>query len=536
MLDFKQQYPELVLQTANGNPALNRFSEFSEALIQAQLHLLDLKTAAAEAKAAGGDPDALKRVVDRFQLSTTVTAETDPALLAEYRAARLRLDDLMTELGPNHQSVQEAARHLGGVQAELQRASFDAANSYVAIIQGALTAAQQRVAQLETAVDGERRSATKMNLKQEQFEQLAQTADRIEKSMDLLDGRMGEIDVTADVGALTVSVLETATPGGSPVRPKAAQVAGIGLLAGLMVGIGGALLRDLMDQRLRTTEEISTLLRLPVLGAVPFNLSSKTSRHESAMELHLRPRSQASEAYRTVRTAIHFGASDERPSKTILVTSPQPGDGKSTMASNLAIGIAQAGRRVLLIDADCRRPMQHELFRVDDKIGLSNILMGDAVTDGVVQKTGVDRLDILVCGPLPDNPAELLNGQKFLDVLKEASEVYDQVVIDSPPVMAVADARIIAASCDVTILVLRAGASTRKMAERALEALESVGAAVLGVVVNAVPRGNDGYGYYYHRYSYGNGNGKHPGNGNGHGNGGSDLASTTVVAQGTLED
>jgi len=228
----------------------------------------------------------------------------------------------------------------------------------------------------------------------------------------------------------------------------------------------------------------------------------------------------------------------------LLVTSPSPGDGKTTMASNLAIAIAQSGRRVLLIDADTRKPMMHKIFNLSDEVGLSSVLLGEAKLDQAIQKVAAPNLEVLPCGPLPPNPSEILNSQGFLDLVNSLCLQYDQIVIDSPPVEPVTDARILAASCDTTVLVLRAEKSTRRLSAHARDALIGVGANLLGVIVNAVPRGQGGYTYYsgygYYHYGYGqrhsgnngssssngqsngsgsNGNGHTNGNGNGNGNG-----------------
>jgi capsular exopolysaccharide synthesis family protein len=258
---------------------------------------------------------------------------------------------------------------------------------------------------------------------------------------------------------------------------------------------------------------------------------NKAAASERGQEIQLRPRSDVAEAYRTVRTAIYFGGVDSKSPKTILVTSPAPGDGKSTLISNLAIAIAQAGRRVLLIDADTRRPMQHKMFKMAESPGLSSVLIGKCKFADAVQKTSIDKLEILQCGPLPHNPAEILNSQAFLDLLHEVSGIYDQVLIDSPPVMPVTDARILAASCDATVLVVRAEKSTRRLAEHARDAIVGVGGSLIGVVVNDVPRGQAGYGYYYYGYGrYGYTYGSN-GTANGKRNGETIKVSAAVVGQ-----
>jgi capsular exopolysaccharide synthesis family protein len=239
-----------------------------------------------------------------------------------------------------------------------------------------------------------------------------------------------------------------------------------------------------------------------LLGVVP-QMASKNPRGQC---VHLEPRSAVAEAYRTVRTAVHFGAGESV--RTILVTSPAPGDGKSTTASNLAITLAQAGHRTLLMDADLRKPTQHKIFDLGDSDGLSSVILGQKKLREVIRHSPVVRLDVLPCGPCPQNPSEIIAGSRFAQIIRALIEGYDRVVIDSPPVMAVTDARILAASADATVLVLRTNRSTRKGSRLALEALLSTGANVLGTVVNAMPQQAGVYARYgvygvYGAYGYG---------------------------------
>jgi len=274
------------------------------------------------------------------------------------------------------------------------------------------------------------------------------------------------------------------------------------LVLGLMLGGGLALLRDWMDHRLRSAEEISAILGVPVLGTVP-SMSRRLSIVERGCKVHLESKSSASEAYRTIRTSIFFGV-PKGEAKTILITSPGPGEGKTTLVSNLAIAMAQAGQKTLIIDADFRKPMQHEIFKADDSKGLSALLAGIVSLDDAIQPAGVDGLDLLTCGPDVPNPSEMLNSEAFSKMLKSLSEKYDRIVIDSPPVMPVTDAQILAALCDITLLILRAEQSSRKASQQARDGLLGVGARILGAIVNDVSRRNGRYGYYsgYGNYGY----------------------------------
>jgi len=211
--------------------------------------------------------------------------------------------------------------------------------------------------------------------------------------------------------------------------------------------------------------------------------------------VRLKPRSVAAEAYRTIRTAVFFGVPKDE-AKTILVSSPSAGDGKSTLASNLAIAIAQAGQKALVIDADFRRAVQHTIFGLHNTIGLSSVCAGAARLDEAIVDGPVHGLGVLPTGPEVPNPAEVLNSNTFMEMLNNLCKCYDRVIIDSPPVLAVTDSQILAALCDITILVLRAEKSTRRVSQDAFDGLASVGGHVLGVVLNDVSRKRHRYGYY----------------------------------------
>jgi len=213
---------------------------------------------------------------------------------------------------------------------------------------------------------------------------------------------------------------------------------------------------------------------------------------------------------------VFFGVPKDE-AKTIVVTSPAPGDGKTTLVSNLAIAMAQAGQKTLILDCDFRKPMQHSIFKIDNEKGLSSVFAcphvsrrqpgrraGSITLDQAIRRGPVEGLDLLPCGPEVPNPSELLNSKVFVEILEELSQRYDRVIIDSPPAIPVADSQILGAICDITLLVLRADISTRSLSQRAMNSLLSIGARVLGAVVNDVSRTGGRYGYYgdYEYYNY----------------------------------
>lgn len=332
---------------------------------------------------------------------------------------------------------------------------------------------------------------------------------RAERICEILDDRIKEFNVTEDVGALNISVLEVARPADSPSKPQKAKIMGMALVLGLVFGGGLAFLRESLDYRLRSPEEISAVLGVPVLGVVPA-MSKKQSLIARGQKVHLEPKSIVAEACRTIRTAVYFGVPNGE-AKIILVTSPDAGDGKTTVVSNLAIAMAQAGQKTLVIDGDFRKPTQHRIFEIDNEKGMSSMLAGAHTEDGAIRQGPVAGLDLLPCGPEVPNPAEILNSTTFAQTLKKLSEQYDRVIVDSPPVGPVADAQILAAVCDTTLLVLRAEKSTRKHSQQARDSLQSVGGHILGVVVNDVSRKHGRYGYYGYGYYGGYGHYGHYG-------------------------
>ena len=212
------------------------------------------------------------------------------------------------------------------------------------------------------------------------------------------------------------------------------------------------------------------------------------------------PKSVTAEAYRILRTNLQFASPDQRL-ETILITSPGPGEGKSTVTANLATSLAQAGLQVIAVNADLRRPALHQFFQVRNTLGLTSVLVGQTTLDEALQQTMVPRVRVLASGQIPPNPSELLGSRRMQAVLNELRERADLVLIDAPPVVAVTDAGLLARLVDGCLLVISIGKTPRDMAVSAKEQLEQVGARVLGVVANRVDRAAGGYYYYYYHQS-----------------------------------
>jgi capsular exopolysaccharide synthesis family protein len=270
----------------------------------------------------------------------------------------------------------------------------------------------------------------------------------------------------------------------------------LGLFGGLVMGIGLAFFVDYLDSRVKNPEEIRQALGLSFLGLVPALREHDLEAGKSPLISNRVPQNFA-EAFRGIRTSVMFSSAEEGP-RSVLVTSTQPTEGKSVVAVNLAMALAQGGQRVLLIDGDMRKPQVHQLMEMKQDPGLSSLLVGKAKANEVVHKAGVTNLWVLPAGPCPPNPAELLGSTRFRDLLKLLLGHFDYVVIDSPPVMAVTDATVIAHRTTGVVFVVRSEQVNRHMARTAIERLVASKATVLGAVLNrADVRKNP---YYYSQY------------------------------------
>jgi len=285
--------------------------------------------------------------------------------------------------------------------------------------------------------------------------------------------QLKQAQLVSDYSSITAQVLNP--PSAAPGRPMAAIILLAALLCGCGLGVGCAFVADMFDARIRTLPEIRKALDLAVLGLIP-QLSAEDG--ESAGEIglisHAQPRSRIAESYKSIRTNLEFHRRNRRI-QVIQVTSPHSGDGKSTSASNLAISLAHAGRKVLLIDADLRRPSQHHIYGVRREFGLVHILNDSLPLSRVVQSTSIDNLDLISAGPDASNPAELLASQRFGEFVQALRDIYEVIIIDSPPLLAVTDPCVIGAVVDGIVLVVRATAIKRHEAEQTVELLRSLG-------------------------------------------------------------
>ncbi|MDO5498151.1 MAG: polysaccharide biosynthesis tyrosine autokinase, partial [Propionibacteriaceae bacterium] len=291
--------------------------------------------------------------------------------------------------------------------------------------------------------------------------------------------------------AVQATVIAPALTPERPTSPRVAQNLAAGLLLGLALGYGVSLLREQLDTRLRNSGDIAQVTEIPVVASVPLD-----SHPETPLVLESDPLGHRAEAYRRLSTTLQFVNVDHGP-RALLVTSSMPAEGKSTTTINLAMSLAEANQRVLLIDADLRRPRVGESFAMDSSVGLTTVLIGRADLEDVVQPYGQEgNLHVLPAGTIPPNPGELLGSRRMQALLARAAEEYDTVLLDCPPVLPVADAGVLARLTGGVIVVVGAGQTHRAQLTQTLDSLEKSGGHVAGIVVNRIKRTADG-GYTY---------------------------------------
>ncbi|HNS21392.1 MAG TPA: polysaccharide biosynthesis tyrosine autokinase [Sedimentisphaerales bacterium] len=481
---------------------------YEQELIAANLHAIQQRTHYDRLVSLEADPNRFRQYV----LSQGLAAENRERIrLAEVlERTRMQLEELLAVGTVQKSQVtllenreKECVRKIEEYDAKFVR-------EQLAFAKDLADDADRRVKGLAKLCEDEAKELQRANAEDSLYEIAKRQYQMANDLYNSVLAKMNSIDVNRQLDAVSIHILEKAVAG-VEAPSQTARVMGVGLVLGLMLGGGLAFLRDWRDPRVRSADEITAILGVPILGAVPTIPRRGLIRRgpRSRLASHTRE----FEAYRSIRTALFFGAVREE-AKTLLVTSPGPLEGKTTLVSNLGIAMARAGQKTLIVDADLRKPTQHRVFaKKGHTKGLVDVLTGTATLDEAIRPTEVPGLDVLECGTIVANPSELLGSDLFWAVFEQLKGRYDRVLVDSPPVGVVADAQILAARCGLTLLVLRAQKSSRLITQRARDALLTVSARVVGAVVNDVRKGDSRYSHYgYGAYNYYHHNG-HDGDG-----------------------
>jgi polysaccharide biosynthesis transport protein len=332
-----------------------------------------------------------------------------------------------------------------------------------------------------------------------QYEVLKRDADSSTLLYNAVLAGVKERELTANNMVNNMQVVDLAEVPYKPIKPRVVLTLFLGVFGGLAVSIGLAFFVNYLDDSVKSQEDVESFLRLPFLGYVP-NIKTN-SVVERDLQAHLHPQSNAAEGFRTIRATISLTHKSEK-FRIISVTSTIPSEGKSLIASNLAIVTAQTGLRTLLVDADLRRPSVHKAYQLHSPQGLSSFLMEDLKSfEPMVHKTEVSNLDVICCGAVPSNPSELIGSNRMMAFLAQAGERYDRIVLDCPPISAVSDPLIISAMSDGVVFVSKFNKIRREHALKSVQRLQNAGIHIMGVVLNDIDfEGKDSYYYSYYYY------------------------------------
>lgn len=461
--------------------------------------LADLNAAVTRAKTLRIEKEALYSQL-RANVDNLAVLDTFPAILtnafiqqlkgqlADLQRQKAQLSDRLLDQHPDMIRVTSA---ITNAQAKLDAE----VRKVVQSVKSEYDAALSQENSLTTALNQQRGEALAMNRKSIDYGVLQREADSSKQIYQSLLQRAKETGVSGELRTSNVRVVDPAEVPRSPARPNKTFNLASALLGGLLLGFTLAFFFEYVDSSIKSPDEIKVHLGLASLGLLP-KISEQSLGGAYPLLSNAVPANFA-ESFRAIRTNVLFSSTDEG-AKSVVVTSTGPAEGKSVVASNLAVSLAQAGTRVLLIDADMRKPKSHSIFKVAQEPGLSNVLVGNAKASEAVRKTEVAGLWLLPAGRIPPNPAELLGSPRLRDFLVSLSQHFEWIIIDTPPVMAVTDAALVAHRVTGVIYVVGAEMTSRHAAARGIDQLESAQAKFIGAVLNRVDL--DRNAYYYSQY------------------------------------
>jgi len=460
--------------------------------VEAESARVESETRYQQAMALDNNPDMLDSIPE--VLKNELVQEIKKMEVGLYN----RMSELSKKYGRMHPQMLAIESELEGLKKrkaqEVKRVINSLRNQY--------RLAVAREQSLKKALARQKKESLSMNKKAIQFGVLQRQAESSRHMYELLFKRFKETSLTEEMKTGNIRIVDKAEVPTVSVKPRKKLNFMLAIVAGLALGIGLAFFLEYLDNTIKLPDEVRDYLKIPYLGPIPAFLNNRNSDGIPAdmVTLHS-PKSTASESFRGVRTGILFSSAENSP-QTILISSAGPGEGKTICATNLAITMAQAGSRVVLLDCDMRRPRVHKIFDIARDLGVSNVLVGSAKIEEVVISSKIPNLDVIPCGPIPPNPSEIIGSKKMVRLLENLRKKYTRIIIDSPPVTAVTDSVILAQASDGVILIIRAGDTPRQVVLNGVTQLKTVNSHILGAVLNGVDTGKDSYYYYQYYYYY----------------------------------
>jgi polysaccharide biosynthesis transport protein len=475
LVALRDLYGQTAYDTAQENPILQQETALSNALTAERLDAVDAKSAYDQALVMVGNDTEMRRQIESPDNPADLVASSPDQLLqikteiVQYEQA---LRDMERTYLPDHPRVQLAQSRLNEltviyVRAERQR----------------WLAAQAHEQALQASFDQQHKQVLDQATRSADFDRVRDELARIEKDLDIVENRINEVSVNQDAGSLNIDITQPAVPAAYSSHPAKFRALVLWLFMGLLVGSGLAIALEKWPLGPRPMSELSIELGAPVVGVLP-SMAGMLTLAERALQTHFEPSGAVAETSRSIARIIAESGLDDVGARTLLVAGMNPLEGRTTLATNLAVAMAQSGMRILLIDANNRAPRLHQIFNLDNDFGFFDILHGRTTQQRTTHSTMVENVDVLTAGAVTGNTVELLNTELLVDVLGEFSDQYDRVIVDSPALARGVEARILAANCAAALLVAAARPTARRQVGFALGMLRSVGANVLGLVIN----------------------------------------------------
>ncbi len=415
------------------------------------------------------------------------------SLLEQVNLADQRLVSVEKEFGPQHSEVIK----LKSQTEDLHQKITNRVDGILLGLQAKLTATEKMLEELQKEVEKAKSADIETAATDRPYFEAKRRLEELQRFRQILDMKIASEKIDVDLPKSTmVEIVDKAIPGARPVRPNKPLNIALGIIIGLVVGVGLAFFIEYLDTSVKTIDDVERSLQCPVLGVIPQNVGLLVD--EGAESPH-------AEAYRVLRTNLLFSRKDDKLN-TIAVVSAGAGEGKSTTVFNLAAVFAQSGQRIIIVDSDLRRPTLHKMLKVGNNLGLTNYLLKQNTLEEVVQTTSLPTLDFLASGKLPSSSLGILSSAQMKDLINDLKQRYDFVFFDSPPIMGVSDASILASEVDMTLQVIQYRRYPQPMNIRAKQLIEKVGGNLVGIVLNNINMSQDEsyyyYSGYYHDYYY----------------------------------
>ena len=497
LLKYKEKYGIITDFTSDTEQVTaQKLAQLNAQVVEAESKRVEAETRYQQALSLKGSPDMLDSIPE--VLENELIRQIKKMEVELYK----RMSELSKKYGKQHPRMVAIESELKTLEKrkskEIRRVINSLKNQY--------RVALARENSLKASFAEQKRESLDLNQKAIEYSVLNREVVSARDMYDLLIKRFKETTLTEDMRTGNIRVIDRAEVPRSPVKPKKKLNLLLAVIVGLVAGTGLAFFFEYLDNTIKIPEDLKQHIKIPYLGPIPlieFDSDGKAQaggdRTPELVCLHS-PKSTASESFRGIRTNILFSSAGSAP-QVILMTSPGPGEGKSITTANLAVTMAQAGSKVVLIDCDLRRPKIHHLFGVSRDRGMTNLLVGRDGIEKTVVHTRIPNLDLFVSGPLPPNPSEMLGSARMGALIKELRKRYTRILIDSPPITAVTDAMVLSKYADGVVVIIRAGDTVREVAKNGVQQLRAVGAHILGGILNAVDIGRDKY-YYHYYYQY----------------------------------